>query len=272
MSLTETVRLSNGVEMPRFGLGLYKSVPGAESERAVLSALEAGYRRIDTASFYENEADVGRALRASGLKRESVFLTSKVWNTDLGYDRTLKAFDRSLKVSGLDYWDLYLIHWPIRGLYQESYRALEKVCREKRVRSIGVSNFLVKHLEALLPEVSVMPVLNQFEFHPRLQQPELREYCRRRDIQVEAWSPVMRGRVGEIPEICALAEKYRKTVFQITLRWEWQKGILVIPKSVNAERIRSNAALFDFSLSEEDMALMDALDRGERLGSDPNQV
>ena len=265
-----TFRLHNGVQMPYLGLGVYLADEGEMVQNAVGWALEAGYRHIDTASAYLNEAGVGKAIRGSGLDRNSVFVTSKVWNTDQGYESTLEAFEKSLERLGMEHLDLYLIHWPVAGKYRETWRALEKLYREGRIRAIGVSNFLRHHLEDLLQSAEIVPMVNQMEFHPFLVQQELLDFCKAKGIQYEAWSPLMRGAVVQVPEIEALARKYGKTEAQIVLRWNLQKGVVTIPKSANKERIAANAGIFDFELSPEDMARIDGLDRSHRIGPHPD--
>lgn len=262
--------LSNGVEIPRFGLGVFKTREGKEVRDAVSWALEAGYRLIDTAAVYGNEEGVGTAVAESPVPRKDIFITSKVWNSDQGYESTFKAFDVSLKKLKTDYLDLYLIHWPVAGKFVETWKALEKLYRDGRVRAIGVSNFLEHHLEDLLPEADIVPMVNQVEFHPRLQQPSLQGLCRGKQIWMQAWSPLMRGAVLEIPELMELGRKYGKTPVQITLRWMIQKDILTIPKSVTQSRIRDNGQIFDFALSVEEMTLIDSLDRHIRTGADPD--
>lgn len=265
-----TFRLHNGVQMPYLGLGVYLADEGEMVQNAVGWALEAGYRHIDTASAYLNEAGVGKAIRGSGLDRNSVFVTSKVWNTDQGYESTLEAFEKSLERLGMEHLDLYLIHWPVAGKYRETWRALEKLYREGRIRAIGVSNFLRHHLEDLLQSAEIVPMVNQMEFHPWLVQQELLDFCRAKGIQYEAWSPLMRGAVVQVPEIEALARKYGKTEAQIVLRWNLQKGVVTIPKSANKERIAANAGIFDFELAPEDMARIAGLDRSHRIGPHPD--
>jgi diketogulonate reductase-like aldo/keto reductase len=262
--------LHNGVAMPWLGLGTFKSRDGDEVRQAVRWALEAGYRHIDTASIYGNEAGVGQAVRESGLPRQDIFITTKVWNSDQGFDQTLRAHDASLRRLGLDYADLYLVHWPVAGRFRDTWNALEKLYADGRVRAIGVSNFLVHHLEELLADARVVPMVNQVEFHPFLRQPGLLEYCRRHRIQLEAWAPLFRGDVGKMKEFADLAGKYRKTAAQLLLRWCLQHEVVTIPKSANRERIRANADIFDFHLDDLDMAALDALDRGLRLGPDPD--
>ena len=263
-------RLHNGVEMPYLGLGVYLAKEGEEVENAVRWAFEAGYRHIDTASAYQNESGVGAAVRNSGLPRQEVFVTSKVWNSDQGYESTLRAFDRSLDRLGLDYLDLYLVHWPVKGKYRDTWRALEQLYRDSRVRAIGVSNFLRHHLEDLLGSADIVPMVNQMEFHPWLVQQPLLEYCREKEIQYEAWSPLMQGEIVRVPEIGEIARNYGKSEAQVVLRWNLQKGVATIPKSSNPERIKANAALFDFEISPGDMARLDGLDKSHRFGPDPD--
>lgn len=263
------VTLSNGVEMPYLGLGVFQSRQGDEVIKAVNWALGCGYRHIDTAALYGNEAGVGAGIRQSGVPREEVFVVSKVWNTDQGYESTLKAFDSSLNRLKMDYLDLYLVHWPVKNKYKETWRALEKLYKEGRVKAIGVSNFLKYHLEDLFTSMEIMPMVNQMEFHPYLVQQDLVDFCQERNICYEAWSPIMKGRAGEVPLLCELGQKYNKTPIQVVLRWDLQKGIVTIPKSSKHERIVGNSQIFDFELSSEDVARIDQLDRGERLGPDP---
>ena len=265
-----TFTLHNGVKMPYFGLGVYLSQDGQEVVNAIQWAVEAGYRHIDTASIYNNEKGVGEGVRSCGLARESLFVVSKVWNTDQGYDSTRRAFDASMDRLGMDYLDLYLIHWPKAGMYKETWRALERIYEEGRVRSIGVSNFMQYHLEDLLMEAEIVPMVNQMEFHPYLVQQSLLDYCRDKGIQYEAWSPLMQGHIFDVPLMQALAEKYQKTIPQVVLRYDLQKGVITIPKSSKKERIIANAEIFDFEISAADVQAMDALDQGRRFGPDPN--
>jgi methylglyoxal/glyoxal reductase len=271
-SVHDTVGLHNGVRMPRLGLGTWKSAEGREVEQSVRWALEIGYRHVDTAAIYGNERGVGQAVRDSGVPREQVFVTTKVWNDDQrrGHDAVVRAFDESLRRLGFDYVDLYLVHWPVKGKYKEAWRALEKIYETGRARAIGVSNFLVHHLEDVVKDAAVVPMVNQVEFHPRLLQRELTQACRRHGIVQEAWSPLMKGKIANIPQLRELAEKYGKTVAQVVLRWNLQHGIVTIPKSVRRERLAENADLFDFEIAPDDVATIDALDRGERVGADPD--
>ena len=269
-SINETTTLHNQVKMPWLGLGVFQSEEGDEVEQAVRWALELGYRSIDTASIYGNEAGVGKAIKESGVPREDVFLTTKVWNTDQGFNETLDAFEASIERLQQDYIDLYLIHWPVQEKYKETWRALEQLYNQGRVRAIGVSNFLVHHLKDLLNDCEIVPMVNQVEFHPRLVQPTLLDFCRTEGIQVEAWSPIMRGKVLEIPELLAIAEKYNKTAVQIVLRWDIQHNVVTIPKSSRKDRLTANKEIFDFELTDEEMTLIDSLDRNERVGPDPD--
>lgn len=263
--------LNNGVRMPQLGFGVWQ-VPDAEAEQAVGTALEAGYRSIDTAAIYGNETGTGKAVAASGLPREELFVTTKLWNSDQGYDSTLRAFDDSLGKLGLEYVDLYLIHWPVpnKGAYVDTYRAFEKILADGRARAIGVSNFLPEHLEHLIGETSVVPAVNQIELHPQLPQTASRAAHERHGIATEAWSPLGQGRgLLDVPAIVAIARKHARTPAQVVLRWHIQLGNLVIPKSVTPSRIRENIAVFDFTLDAEDLAGLAALDEGRRLGPDP---
>ncbi|GAB2697849.1 aldo/keto reductase [Paenibacillus thermoaerophilus] len=271
-SIADAVTLANGVRMPWVGLGVWRVEDGDVVINSVKAALAAGYRSIDTAAIYRNEEGVGRAIAESGIPRDELFITTKVWNADQGYDSTLRAFEASMEKLGLETLDLYLIHWPMpkKGRFKETWKALEKLYKEKRVRAIGVSNFQPAHLDALMADAEVKPMVNQVELHPRLAQRELREYCRRHGIQIEAWSPLGQGQLLEDPTLKEIAQKYGKTTAQVILRWDLQNGVVVIPKSVNADRIASNAQLFDFELSAEDMARIDALDCGGRIGPDPD--
>ena len=271
-SINDAAVLHNGMKMPRLGLGTWQSAEGDEVEQSVRWALEIGYRHVDTAAIYGNERGVGRAIRESGVSRGEVFVTTKVWNDDQrkGHDAVLRAFDESLRRLGMDYVDLYLVHWPVKGKYKEAWRALEKVYAGGRAKAIGVSNFLVHHLEDVIKDAQVVPMVNQVEFHPRLLQRGLMDACRRQRIVQEAWSPLMKGKIAHIPQLQELAEKYGKTVAQVVLRWNLLHGIVTIPKSVRRERLEENAGLFGFELSADDMAKVDALDRGERLGADPD--
>jgi len=270
IDLKDTVTMRGNIEMPWMGFGTYKVKEGSEVENSVKWAIEAGYRSIDTAALYGNEKGVGKAIKESGVSRSDIFLTSKVWNSDQGYDQTIKAFNASLEKLGTDYLDLYLIHWPVVGKYKETWHAMENLHKEGKIRAIGVSNFLVHHLQDLMSYASVVPAVDQVEFHPYLQQPDLQKFCLGNEIRLEAWSPIMKGKVTEIKELIELGKKYDKTPAQVTLRWEQQKGIIVIPKSVHKERIHENAQIFDFDLTDEEIEKIDALDKHDRLGPDPD--
>ncbi|MER6089860.1 aldo/keto reductase [Streptomyces bluensis] len=265
------ITLNNGVEMPQLGFGVWQ-VPDDEAEQAVGTALEAGYRNIDTAAIYGNEEGTGKAIAASGIPREDLFVTTKLWNSDQGYDSTLRAFDASLEKLGLEFVDLYLIHWPLpaKGTFVETYKAFEKLLADGRVRAIGVSNFLPEHLEQLIDATSVIPAVNQIELHPHLQQQAAREYHAKQRIATEAWSPLGQGKgLLEVPAIVAIAQKHGRTPAQIVLRWHLQIGNVVIPKSVTPSRIKENIEVFDFSLDTEDMAAIGALNEDRRIGPDP---
>ncbi|MBG9443125.1 aldo/keto reductase [Cytobacillus firmus] len=268
--ISGTLTLNNGVEMPQFGLGVYKVEKGLQIENTVKDAINIGYRLIDTAAFYENEEGVGKAIKESGVPREELFITTKVWNTDQGYDQTLNAFDNSLKKMGLDYIDLYLIHWPVKEKYLETWKALEKLYKDGKARAIGVSNFQIHHLKDILKNSSEKPAVNQVELHPLLSQKELREFCSEYNIKVQAWSPIARGRVLEDSDIKEIAERHNKSAAQIILRWHLQNGIMVIPKSVKKDRLRENADIFDFELTEDEMRQMNALNNNHRFGADPD--
>ncbi|MER7716361.1 aldo/keto reductase [Streptomyces flaveolus] len=268
-----TVTLNNGVEIPQLGFGVFQ-VPDAETTAAVSAALAAGYRSIDTAAIYGNEAGVGRALAESGIARDDLFVTTKLWNADQGYDATLKAFDASLDKLGLDHVDLYLIHWPTpaRDLYRESWRAIEKLVADGRIRAAGVSNFQPAHLERLLAGSDLVPAVNQVELHPGLQQSELRAAHARLGIVTEAWSPLAQGAVLEDEAITTIAARHGKSAAQVVLRWHLQLGNVVIPKSVTPARIRENLDVFDFTLADDEMTAIAGLDRDLRTGPHPDEL
>jgi methylglyoxal/glyoxal reductase len=270
--ISDRVQLNNGSKMPWLGLGVFRVADGLEVENAVRAALETGYRSIDTAAFYGNESGIGKAIRESGIPRQELFLTTKVWNADQRARRVLEAIDESLERLGTDYVDLYLIHWPVPGFYQEAWKGLEKIYASGRAKAIGVSNFLVHHLEDLLPECQIIPAVNQVEFHPRLVQPKLLDFCQRHQIQVEAWAPLMRGQIFMEDTVQKLAAKYRRTPAQVILRWDLQHQVVTIPKSTRPSRIAENSQIFDFELSEEEMRALDGLDQGKRIGPHPDQV
>jgi len=271
-SLTDTVEIAPGIRMPRLGLGTFRSRDGAEVENEVTWALETGYRGIDTASMYGNEEGVGRAIASSGVPRQDLFVATKVWNDEQGYENTLAACERSLSRLGLDYVDLYLIHWPLPATMRETWRAMQKLRSQRLVGSIGVCNFLLPHLEELLAFADIPPAIDQVEHHPRLQQPALRDFRAANGVTMQAWAPLMRGAVERIPEILGIATVHDKTPAQVAIRWILQHGVTTIPKSVHRERIVENADVYDFDLSDDEMVTIDALDRGERLGRDPDKI
>ncbi|MCR8658738.1 aldo/keto reductase [Paenibacillus endoradicis] len=273
-NLQDTTTLHNGVKMPMLGLGVFLVEEGAELENAVKTAIQHGYRSIDTAAIYGNEEGVGRGIRQglelTGLSREDIFVTSKVWNADQGYESTIAAYETSLKKLGLEYLDLYLIHWPVAGKFTESWRALETLYKEGRVKAIGVSNFLIHQLEEVMKTAEIKPMVNQMEHHPRLIQKELQAFCKENGIQFEAWSPLMQGKLLDNVELAEIGAKYGKTIAQVILRWNLQNGVVTIPKSTKEHRIVENASLFDFELTKEDMECIDGLDQNERVGPDPD--
>ncbi|MGW4778925.1 aldo/keto reductase [Streptomyces filamentosus] len=268
-----TVTLNDGVEIPQLGFGVFQ-VPDAETTAAVSSALEAGYRSIDTAAIYGNEAGVGKALAESGIAREELFVTTKLWNADQGYDAALRAFDDSLAKLGLDHVDMYLIHWPTpaRDLYKETWKAIEKLVADGRVRTAGVSNFQPDHLKRLIDGADLVPAVNQIELHPGLQQAELRAVHAELGIATEAWSPLAQGAVLGDEPITAIAARHGKSPAQVVLRWHLQLGNVVIPKSVTPERIRQNLDVFDFALTDDEMTAIAGLDRDLRTGPHPDQL
>ncbi|MFD9421808.1 MULTISPECIES: aldo/keto reductase [unclassified Streptomyces] len=271
MSQVPSITLNNGLEMPQLGFGVWQ-VPDDEAAKAVATAIESGYRSIDTAAIYENEVGTGKAIAASGVAREELFVTTKLWNSEQGYDSTLRAFDASLDKLGLDYVDLYLIHWPLPATdrYVDTYKALETIYADGRAKAIGVSNFLPEHLDRLLGETSVVPVINQIELHPQLQQAESRALHAEHGIATEAWSPLGQGKgLLEVPTVVAVAQKHGRTPAQAVLRWHIQTGNVVIPKSVTPSRIVENLDVFGFELDADDLAAFAALDEGKRLGPDP---
>lgn len=263
------IQLANGQLMPRIGLGVYKMTDPEDTMEAILAAFEAGYRAIDTASYYFNEEVVGEAIKQSNLPREDLFITTKVWNDDQGYDETLRAFEKSLKLLGLDYIDLYLTHWPVPGKFVDTYLAIERLYEEKLIRVPGVSNHHEKHLKKIQASAKVMPMVNQIELHPYLQQKNLREFCAERKIAVTAWAPLGRGTILSDPRINSIANSKGKTPAQIILKWHLQLGNIVIPKSITPSRIRENISLHDFELTDEEMNEIKQLDREGRTGANP---
>jgi methylglyoxal/glyoxal reductase len=263
--ISSKIVLNNGVEMPWLGLGVLRLNEGGEVENAVRIAIEAGYRLIDNASIYHNEKGVARGIKASGIPREDLFLSSKIANDQQGYHSTFKAFQRSLDWLQTDYLDLYLIHWPQGELSVETWMAMEELYKKGKIRAIGVSNFWMHHLEYFLPKVNVIPAVNQIEFHPRMTQSRLLQFCHERNIQVEAWSPIMQGQVLKIPEIKEIARKYGKSPAQVVLRWDLQKGVITIPRSAKKKEIIENASIFDFELDEEDIQKIDNLNKNKSV-------
>jgi diketogulonate reductase-like aldo/keto reductase len=262
--------LANGVRMPWFGLGVFQIDSDAEAEKVVRTAIDHGYRSIDTASIYGNERGVGRAIHSCGVPREQLFVTTKVWNEDMRRDRVEAAFEESMHRLGLDYVDLYLLHWPIAGKIVHSWQVLEKLQRTGRIKAIGVSNFMIPHLDELLAAAETVPAVNQIEFHPYLQSKPLVRHCQEKGIQIEAWSPLMQGGpVLRDRTLVEVARKHGKTVAQVVLRWDVQSGVVTIPKSAKAQRIAENAGIFDFVLTDSEMAAIAALDRDQRSGADP---
>lgn len=272
LAINAKVVLNNGVEMPVFGLGTYLSGSGRETKDMVLYALEIGYRHIDTARSYGNERDIGEVIKKSGLPREELFITTKLWNSDHGFHRALAAFEESCEDLGLDYVDLYLIHWPVQNLRNESWRALEKLQVEGKCRSIGVSNYTINHLKELFDISPVIPAVNQVEFSPFLYQKDLLEFCRMNNIQFESYSPLTKGHMLGDPRLSKMAQKYSKSPAQILIRWTLQKEVVVIPKSSRKERIRENADVFDFVISPEDMDALDAFNKNLRVSWDPTTI
>ena len=271
-TINSTVKLNNDLEMPRMGLGVYLMDPGEETRQAVMTALEEGYRLIDTAAMYGNERDVGRAVKESPVSREEIFVTTKLWNSDHGYDRTLRAFDKSLQLLDMEYIDLYLIHWPVEGLRKETWRAMEKLYNDGKCRAIGVSNYTISHLTELLDCADVPPTVDQVEFSPFLYQKDLLEFCQSKDIRLEAYSPLTRTKKFNNSIIQQMAQKYQKSPAQIMIRWALQHKVIVIPKSSHRERIRENARVFDFSISEEDMETLNGLNQNYHVSWDPTHV
>ncbi|MGN1400160.1 MAG: aldo/keto reductase [Bacillus sp. (in: firmicutes)] len=279
MSLTSTYTLHNGVAIPRVGFGTWQTPDGDVAKVSVLSAIENGYRHIDTAAVYGNEQSIGNAIKESGVKREDLFITSKLWASERGYETTLAAFEETMKKLDLEYLDLYLIHWPAKkgneGWEQENndtWRAFEKLYKEGRIKAIGVSNFMVHHLEALMEHAEIKPMVNQIEFHPGQMQTEVAEYCKQNDILVEAWSPLGTGRMLNNEQLISIAEKYNKSVAQLCIRWCLQNDVLPLPKSVTPSRITENADVFDFEISAEDMKTINEMPYFGGSGLDPDNV
>lgn len=268
--LQAAVTLNNGLRLPWLGLGVFQIKSDTKTESVVRTAIEQGYRAIDTAALYGNERGVGAAVRHCGLPREQLFVTTKVWNDAMRANRVEEAFEESMRRLGLDYLDLYLLHWPIKGHMLSSWRVLEKLHRAGRIRAIGVSNYMVPHLEELLAQAEVVPAVNQIEYHPYLQSPALVKFCREKGIQLQAWSPLMQaGALLQDRTVREIARRHRKSAAQVILRWDLQTGVATIPKSADATRIAENAEIFDFALSAAELEAMARLDRGQRCGADP---
>ncbi|QHA35392.1 aldo/keto reductase [Rossellomorea marisflavi] len=271
----KSITLNNGVQMPEIGYGVFRVEEGKDLEKAVETAIRIGYRSIDTAAIYQNEKSVGKgvqnAIDAGLVTREELFITSKVWNDGLSYDETIQAYEDTLERLGLEYLDLYLIHWPGQNKYMEPWKALEALYKEGRIKSIGVSNFQVSHLEHLLETAEVKPVINQIEFHPKLVQEDVRAFCEKHDIQVEAWSPLMNAELLNHETVNEIAESLGKSAAQVILRWDLQHGVVTIPKSMTESRIKENIDIYDFELTEEQVKTLDALDEHKRIGPDPDQ-
>jgi diketogulonate reductase-like aldo/keto reductase len=272
LDINSIVKLNNDVEIPIFGLGTYLASEGQQAVNAINYALEAGYRHFDTAAFYFNEESVGKALRDSGYDRKELFVTTKLWNSDHGYDKALKAFDKSFKKLNLEYIDLYLIHWPVENLRNETWKALEKVYDEGLVKAIGVSNYTIRHIEELLGICEIPPTVNQVEYHPFLYQKELRDYCRSKEIVLESYSPLTKGNRINDENLAVIAKEYNRSPAQILIRWNLEQEVVVIPKSSNKERIIENASVFDFSIKPEDMERLNALNENYRCTWDPSNI
>lgn len=270
MSLVKKFELRNGAELPVSGLGVYKMIDPHETVKAITTALDIGYRAIDTASLYGNEALVGQAIKASDVKREDLIITTKVWNTDQGYDETLRAFEGSLALLDLDYIDIYLTHWPVPEKYVDTYRAIQRLYDEKLIRAPGVSNHTIDQLEEIKRELSLVPFVNQVEMHPYLQQKQLLEYCQKNKIQVTAWSPLGKGAILEDPIIQKIAQKHHVSPAQIILKWHESRGVMSIPKSVTPERIKENYYFYKLELTTEDLTAIDQLERDGRMGANPS--
>jgi diketogulonate reductase-like aldo/keto reductase len=269
MNLSSRVKLNNGIEMPYLGLGVFQSKDGEETYNAVKWAIEAGYKHIDTAMIYGNEASVGKAIKDSGVARNEIFVTTKMWNEDMRKDNQFNAIDDSLKLLGLDYVDLYLIHWPVAGKYVESWKKMEKIYKSGKAKAVGISNFNIHHIEDILAVSDLIPAINQCECSPELTQAELADYCKQKGIQFEPWSPLGQGNALKNPKIVKTAEKYGKTPAQIILRWGLQRGFVNIPKSITKSRIVENSKIFDFELADADFKELFTLNTNKRYGPDP---
>ncbi|MDR1554487.1 MAG: aldo/keto reductase [Campylobacteraceae bacterium] len=262
MNIKSTITLNNGVKMPVLGFGVWQIRDGSDITNAIKEAVKSGYSLIDTAAIYGNEKGMGEALKE--IKRDEVFVTTKVWNDDQGYDTTLRACEDSLKRLGLDYVDLYLVHWPVAGKLNDTWRAMEKIYEDKLAKAVGVSNFYEYHLREIFKTAKIKPLVNQIEIHPILSQKETREFCKKEGIAVEAYSPLGRAKILNIPQIISIAKRHGKTSAQVILRWHLQNDIIPIPKSIHADRIKENASIFDFELTKEDMATINALNKNEK--------
>jgi methylglyoxal/glyoxal reductase len=270
-SISDCTTLNNGVKMPWLGFGVFQIPEGEETYQAVRAALESGYRSIDTAAIYGNEASVGRAVKDSAIAREELFITTKVWNDDLREGTTLQAIDNSLELLQMDYVDLYLVHWPVKGKYVDAWLAMEEILGSKKARAVGVSNFMIHHLQDVIAAGSIVPAANQIEYHPLLQSADLHKFCDENGIQLEAWAPLIQGQGMNHPTIKKIADKHSKSPAQVLLRWDLQKGVVTIPKSVHRERIEANANIFDFMLDADDMSAIAVLEQGKRIGPDPDR-
>ncbi len=269
-SIADSAKLNNGVLMPWLGLGTYQTPPGDVAEKSVIWALEVGYRHIDTASLYRNEENVGEAIRASGVPREKVFVTTKVWNPDMRSGKVAQALDTSLQKLHMDYVDLYLLHWPVPGKYVECWKMMEELYKKGKAKTIGVSNFLIHHIEDILKIAKVVPAVNQVEWHPEARQQKLVDFCQSKGIVFEGWASLMQGAVAKIPALMEIGKKHGKTPAQIAIRWGLQHQVVMIPKSVHKDRIIENAGVFDFQLDAGEMNRIDALDQNKRIGPDPD--
>jgi methylglyoxal/glyoxal reductase len=270
-SISDCTTLNNGVKMPWLGFGVFQIPEGEETYQAVRAALESGYRSIDTAAIYGNEASVGRAVKDSAIAREELFITTKVWNDDLREGTTLQAIDNSLELLQMDYVDLYLVHWPVKGKYVDAWLAMEEILGSKKARAVGVSNFMIHHLQDVIAAGSIVPAANQIEYHPLLQSADLHKFCDENGIQLEAWAPLIQGQGMNHPTIKKIANKHSKSPAQVLLRWDLQQGVVTIPKSVHRERIEANANIFDFMLDAEDMSAIAVMEQGKRIGPDPDR-
>lgn len=270
----EKIKLNNGIEMPSIGLGVFRLEDNKEAQRVVETALAVGYRHIDTAMYYQNEEAVGKAVKNSGIPREEIFITTKMWNDDQRSGKVKEAFEASLRRLGADYIDLYLIHWPVEGKYAETWKKFEEIYQAGKVKAIGVSNFKQHHLEILAKGSSITPAVNQIELHPYLIQQNDLDYCKRVGIQTEAWSPFAANQTGLLDEVILkkISAKYSKTPAQVILRWDYQRGVVTIPKSANEKRMAENLNIFDFNLTDDEIKAINSLNKDARIGPDPDHV